>query len=280
MRAKDRRLLIVAVLGLAVLLMACVTIVPAWIVDWRTAAEGSAQLPAADLLRAENDIRSTLLQGLGGLLALTSVAFGAAVTLRQVGVSREGHTIELFTQAIDQLSSDQVSVRHGGIYALELLAELDQRYRGHIHALLTAFVRQHAPWPPTRPQGEVDAERARFHGGLADDVGAAMGALSRRSMVEEGAWSELEKADLRGAVLMGCDLRRCCFIGSNLEGADLAGANLRQSTLSGAILRNANLSGTDLTDAKLDGTELTGVITNSATKWPVGFRPPERRGND
>jgi len=65
-------------------------------------------------LSAENGVRSALLQGLAGLLALGGVAAGAAMTLRQVRVNREGHTIGLFTKAIDQLSSEQVSVRHGG----------------------------------------------------------------------------------------------------------------------------------------------------------------------
>jgi hypothetical protein len=70
-------------------------------------------LTAAERLSAENDVRSTLLQGLGGLLALGGVAFGAVVTLRQVRASSEGRSIDLFTKAIDQLASDQVSVRHG-----------------------------------------------------------------------------------------------------------------------------------------------------------------------
>ena len=91
--------------------------------------------------------------------------------------------IDLFTKAIDQLANDQVSVRHGGVYALEQLSELDARYRGHAHALLTAFVRQHAPWPLVNPESEVPAARTPIHGGVADDVGAALAVLSRRAMI-------------------------------------------------------------------------------------------------
>lgn len=173
----------------------CVVFGPAWL------AGPEAGLTAAERLSAENDVRSTLLQGLGGLLALGGVAFGAVVTLRQVRAGSEGRNIDLFTKAIDQLASDQVSVRHGGVYALEQLSELDARYRGHAHALLTAFVRQRAPWPPIKPDSEVLAERARLQGGLPDDVGAAITVLGRRAMIVGDAESELERVDLRGADL-------------------------------------------------------------------------------
>jgi len=151
---------LLACIIVAGVLALCVVFGPAWL------ARPEPGLTAAERLSAENDARSTLLQGLVGLLALGGVAFGAVVTLRQVRAGREGRSIDLFTKAIDQLASDQVSVRHGGVYALEQLSELDARYRGHAHALLTAFVRQNAPWPPSKPDSEVLAERARLQGGL------------------------------------------------------------------------------------------------------------------
>jgi hypothetical protein len=172
-----------------------------------------------DRLTAENDVRSTLLQGFAGLLALSGVALGAVMTLRQVRANREGHSIDLFTKAIDQLASDQVSVRHGGVYALEQLSELDARYRGYAHALLTAFVRRHAPWPVINPESGAPAARTPVHGGVADDVGAALAALSRGAMIVDGAGSELERVDLRDAELDGLDIPHVCFAHSNLDGA-------------------------------------------------------------
>ena len=53
----------------------------------------------------------------------------------------------------------------GGALALCIifgqLSELDPRYRGHAHAVLTAFVRRHAPRPPTVPESEVAMDRRR-----------------------------------------------------------------------------------------------------------------------
>jgi uncharacterized protein YjbI with pentapeptide repeats len=69
----------------------------------------------------------------------------------------------------------------------------------------------------------VDLERQCYTGGLPDDIGAAMAALSRRAMILPGTGIELEKADLRGAELAGHDLSGFCFAGSSLDGATLTG---------------------------------------------------------
>ena len=111
---------VIAVLGATVL---CVVALPAWLVP-------AGGLSAPDRLSAENDVRTTLLQALGGLLALGGVAIDAVLTLRQLRANREGHLIGLFTKAIEQLASEDVSVRHGGVYALELLPASTPPIRG------------------------------------------------------------------------------------------------------------------------------------------------------
>jgi len=271
------------------LLAVCVVFGPAWL------AGPQSGLTAAGRLSAENAARATLLQGLVGLLALGGVAVGAVVTFDQVKASREVRSIDLFTKAIDLLASDQVSVRHGGVYALEQLSELDDNYRGHAHALLTAFVCQRAPWPPSTPGSEVQADRARSHGGLADDVAAAMAALGRQKMIVGDAYSELERVDLRGAELNELNLPRVCFAYANLDNAklvkanlanadlleatlrntDLSRANLREANLTGALLDGTILCGADLSKAKLQEDQRAGVIHDRTTKWPHEFVPPQ-----
>jgi hypothetical protein len=270
-------------------LAVCVVLGPAWTVGPQPG------LTTAERLKAENDVRSTLLQGLGGVLALGGVTLGALMTLRQVRANREGHLIDLFTKAIDQLASDRSTVRQGGVYALEQLSELDPRYRGHAHALLTAFVRHRAPWPPSS-DSTTQPDRAASHVGLADDVAAAIAVLGRRLMIVDGDASELEQVDLRGADLDGLHIPRLCLAQSNLDDASLVGANLGDATLAGttfrraadltrADLRTANLTGADLDGAVLRGADLShaqladarlaGAIADQATKWPIGFNPPQ-----
>ena len=245
----------VAVLGSMVL---CVVVLPAWWVP-----DGGLTLP--DRLSAENDIRATLFQAFGGLLALGGVALGAVLTLRQVRANREGHMIGLFTKAIEQLASGDPTIRQGGVYALELLAGLEPAYRGHAHALLTAFVRRRAPWPPVDP-GQPP--------GITDDVSSALGVLRRGSVIEPGDGSELERVDLRAAGLAGLAIPRLCLAHSNLEGADLRDADLTGATLSDVNLRAADLRGAVLTGADLTGADLTGARSDDSTRWPAGYAPP------
>jgi len=249
---------VVAGVVLVVLLALGVVLGPRWIVG------SGAALSAAEHLRAENDVRASLLPALGGLLALGGVALGATVTVRQVQANRDGQLIDLFTRAIEQIASERMSVRHGGMYALEQLAELSPRYRGHVHALITAFVRQHAPWPPVRSEEELAADRARLQGGLPDDVGAALGVLGRRQMIEGDAVSMLDHVDLREA---------------DLEDQNLTRASLRHSTLAGARLARAtlveaDLRGTDLSDTDLTGADLRDAMADDTTVWPDGFTLP------
>ncbi|MGW0193957.1 hypothetical protein [Nonomuraea sp. NPDC003201] len=60
---------------------------------------------AADRLNI-SDVRGTLLLGLAVLLALAGMALGAAVTMRQVRVSREGQFIDLFNTALDRFRAE------------------------------------------------------------------------------------------------------------------------------------------------------------------------------
>lgn len=274
-------------------LSVCVAFGPAWIVG------NESNLTAVDRLKAQNDVRSSLIQGFVGFLALGGATLGSVVTVNQVRANREGRATDLFLKATELLGSDQVSLRHAGVYALEQLAndDVDERFRGHSHALLTAFIRQHAPWPPDSTDPEQPAPRP-MQGGVPDDIGGALGVLSRQAVILDGAGSELEYVDLRNAELDNLTIPNACFAHSNLEGASLVNATLINATLSDTILRNTNLTranlhgadltGADLTGANLHKTDLRGanltnaqfrdanihdVIADHTTTWPQGTHP-------
>jgi hypothetical protein len=59
-----------------------------------------------------------------GVLAVC-VVFGPAWIVGEAPVLS---TAERLAAEIDMLASDEISVRHGGVHALEQLAELDDRY--------------------------------------------------------------------------------------------------------------------------------------------------------
>src|SRR5215471_13288043 len=125
------------VLAVAVLLWVVLVLAPPWFVHDRSLAG----------LTVQNQVRTTLLQGLGGVALLV----GAYFTWRQLRITREGQITERFTRAIDQLGHDHLDVRLGGIYALERIARDSPADRATIGEVLTAFIRSHAPWPPSLP---------------------------------------------------------------------------------------------------------------------------------
>ena len=55
-----------------------------------------------------------------------------------------------YTKAIEQLGSDKLDVRIGGIYALERIARDSPRDHPTVMEVLSAFIRDHShdPWPP------------------------------------------------------------------------------------------------------------------------------------
>jgi uncharacterized protein YjbI with pentapeptide repeats len=227
-------------------------------------------------LRLQNDVRTTLLQGLGGLAVLA----GASFTYRQVRINRhqlhvaqEAQVTERYTRAIDQLGHDNEDVRLGGIYALGRIAEDSPDDASTVTEVLSAFVRGHAPWPPTRPGQYVEAaplDRVPDLRVWGADVQAAMSVLTRcrprdstpRRLALGGTdlrGADLRGGDLRGAALSFANLSSAKLSDANLDGADLSFARLEQAKVAGAALVKANLFGADLQWADLSAAHLTGA---------------------
>ena len=253
------------------LLAGLVLLAPGWLVAHDTAA---GTLTAEERAKATSDARTALLQAVGGLL----LAAGAAATWRQVRISREGQVTERFTRAVDQLGSEHLDVRLGALYALGRIARDSPGDRRTIAEVLTAYIRQRAPWPPTQP-GQYRADwpldqqpdlRTR-----APDVQAAFTVLGRGPFPKPVSYeaTEADRLDLRTL-----DLRRADLHGANLHGARLGGANLHGARLRGADLRRAVLDRADLRGAVLDGADLRGAVLNGADLQSARLVAADLRG--
>jgi hypothetical protein len=250
-------------------------------------------------LRLQNDVRTTLLQGLGGLAVLV----GAFVTYQQVQTNRrqlrhavrsatkqrmldqKGQVTERFTRAIDQLGNKNVDMRLGGLYALERIAHDSPDDRATIAEILVAFVCGHAPWPPARPGQYVkdaaieEVPELRFR---APDVQAALTVLWRNHMLSGLVEPDLRAADLRCADLRDAELQGAHLYGAHLQGANLTAAKLQGADLRDAELQEAYLGFAHLRRARLEGAQLQGahnlryallrgVLCDSNTVWPKGL---------
>jgi uncharacterized protein YjbI with pentapeptide repeats len=223
-------------------------------------------VPAANWL-AQHDVgsvtgslRETALDNARGrLLTLGAGLFAAAAlifTARNFTLSREGQVTDRYTKAIEQLGSDKLDVRIGGIYALERIARDSARDHPTVMEVLTAFIREHsrewAAWLPEHPPpGDPEPQRP-----APPDVQAALTVVGRRDAKRDIRVADLTGADLRGADLAGLNLRKANLTRVNLAGADLPRPDLRGPDLTDAVLREADLRDADLSDGDLRGTIL------------------------
>jgi Pentapeptide repeats (8 copies) len=226
---------------------------------------------AAARLKAITDTRTALFAGLIGVGALLTFWLNSRVyriTARTLQVTEQGHITERYTKAIEQLGDDGLTIRLGGIYALERITVDSERDHPTFVEVLSAFVRESAAAPPPDDGPEQKPKPAT-------DVQAALtvlGRLPKRANVSRGDLSgaQLAGTDLTGAQLTGTDLAGARLGGANLAGAalggaDLAGADLNVANLAGARLDAADLTrarlhGADLTRARLDAANLTGTF--------------------
>jgi hypothetical protein len=264
-----------------------VVLVPAG--DWLAHHDvSSARQP---LLRTVRDTaRGRVLTAGAGLLATGAVLF----TARKFVLSRDGQVTDRYAKAIEQLGSEKLDVRIGGICALERVARDSARDHPTAMEMLAAFIREHSheQWPPPGPSG-----RARERS-LRPDVQAALTVAGRRLTERDIGPVDLARADLTGADLGGADLggadlggadlteavlahavlARADLPAAKLVRADLAGADLGGARLTGADLTRADLTGADLTDVDLAGADLGGADLTRAeltgALWPAGGPVP------
>lgn len=272
--------LVLSALAILVLLLlfGCIFVFPAYLVDRDLGGRAKRTLEPQELLKATNDIRATLLQGLAAGFFLATAFFTwrqLRVSQRQLKVSEDQQVAERFTRAVEQLSNDSLGVRLGGIYALERIAKDSERDFGVAAEVLTAFVRERAPWPPLaepRPAEEIPP-----------DIQAVLTVLGRRD--EERSLAaprlDLSATDLRGSDLRGANLQRVLLNKSSLaeahverahlDNARLAEADLRKAHLDhaflpGAVIVNALLQGTNLSESDLRAANLTAAKVDRNTR--------------
>ena len=173
---------------------------------------------------------------------------------------------ERYQKGAEMLGSEVLSVRMGGIYALERLAkEHAEDYHIQILKLFCAFVRKPPKDEDEKEKSDNDAKSESDKPQkppIREDVQAIMTALDRRNKKQRKVEKEQPKIEI--------------YV--DLNGANLSGARLYHADLSGAMLRSANLSGAkldgaDLSKAWLEGANLSGAWLRSAKNW-ADVRPP------
>ncbi|PSB28815.1 pentapeptide repeat-containing protein [Stenomitos frigidus] len=213
----------------------------------------------------------------GGIGTLATIVGGIVLYLnfrvanRNAELTESRLITERFSKAVEQLGSDKIEVRLGGIYALERIAQDSVRDHWTIMEVLTAFVRERSPVEPIQkpqvkesfaehylqPQSETEAKLMP----VTKDVQAALTVIGRREVKNDPDQKSLDLSDTN---LNSADLYRAQLEGAKFEGANLKSANLEGGSLKSAFLGNADLSGALLHNADLPGAKLSSALLNSA----------------
>ncbi len=228
-----------------------------------------------------------LVSGLATAGALIFTAFSVQATQDQVAIARQqarteqqGQVTDRFTKSVEQLGSDRLEVRVGGVYALERVMRDSPTDRSSVMDVLTAFIREH---PPSNPSMPVE------YSGLDADVQASITVIERKRDVKEEAAENyqlpLDQAPLAGAMLRNADLfevdfRSADFEKADFEGANLGGADLRESNIGSAILRAARLDGADIENAYLEYSDFESADFRNANLTNVNLRNTDLRNAD
>src|SRR6516162_11458097 len=129
------------------------------------------------LTAAAIGVGGTVIVGIAGFWAsVRNTNKTTALALRAVELTEQGQVTDRYSKAIEQLGSDKLDVRIGGIYALERIARDSPRDHPTIMEVLGAFIRGHSHerWPLVEPDGEPPPRSTR------PDVQAAATVIGRR----------------------------------------------------------------------------------------------------
>ena len=80
------------------------------------------------------------------------------IAAKQSGIAADQSIAEAFTRAITHLGDEKLEIRIGGIYALARIARDSKKDHWPIMEILTAFVRQHAPWKEPERERQAGGE--------------------------------------------------------------------------------------------------------------------------
>jgi len=221
-----------------------------WIGPWLFTRHPSSDLSDAEALKAENDVRTTLVQAVAGL----AVAGGAIVTYRTFRHTRIEHdrayVTGTYTTAVEQLGHEQAPVRLGALYSLVRLAQDNPSRRQTVVDVLCAYLRM--PFtPPMQPERAAEAGSAASQA-LPADAGVKEREVAQELQVRQTAQRLLaDHLEVPGGVTgqeaqgidASPDLAFWPDISIDLTGATLVDLDLSDSSVAEALFDRATFCG-------------------------------------
>ena len=236
-------------------------------------------LGAAPNDEVRQETNSTTLRNIGllvaGLIALPLAVWRSIVAQRQAETAQQGLLNERYQQGAEMLGNDVLTVRLGGIYALQSLGqEHPDQYHVKVVQLFCAFARN-----PTK-DSNLELERTADRPDALETVTKSLeehmlntkSRASHCSLVREDVKAVIEAIIAQRwngiayeqAEHFRLDLQGAKMASKSFHGANLCRANLSDADLSSAWLINANLSDSQLLNTELSAASLWGANLSGA----------------
>jgi len=236
--------------------------------------------------------RSSIVQALGGLALIVTLA----VTISQVNetrksadnnlrLSRQGQASERFSRAVEQLGSNKVDVRLGGLFSLARIGIDAPENAEPAFRLVATYVGQHYEVPKPLPEHGCQAK----YDDVPVDVSTALRfALIRLAPAVREQVPEKRLLGLRGTKLSGIaidnlglpsfDLAGIRFKNALLQSANFADTNLTNAHFERACVGFASFNGATLVRAHFDAAQLKQADFRNADLTGASFRGARMKG--
>ena len=256
-------LCIIVVLISAVLAVAFFIAIFWYIFDWQRPDWIDGWLGTSDLATAIKwEAIKTLGQALLGLGLIVGIYVAYSRALASEEISKAQHNAneqKMFNEATAKLGDESASVRLGGIYALQKLAESNKNYLASIAEILCTHLRE-----TTQQKGY----QKKYKDKPSNEIQSLAKVLSvLNSQKEENGNFNFLRLDLSASYLVGADLRNACLQDVNLRKTNLQGASLDKAQMQMAYLVGAQMQRTHCNEAQLQGVSLHEAQMQGARLW-------------
>lgn len=204
------------------------------------------------------------------LILLTAGVVGWCFLYWRTKIAEQGVTVERLTRAMEQLASENSSIRWAGFLGLEQVAVSQEEERIKIIEILSARIRELAP---------IDSKTEPSEQSKRLDIEAVVNTLAR---IAESLYDEKE---------IFCNLRKAKLCNLRLFGTDLSFFNLEGTDFTNTELFGVDFTETNLVEVNFSGTRFEDVFgltqeqINTAFCWkgnppidlPEGLKPPPER---
>ena len=199
-----------------------------------------------------NESGSTTVRNLGlvaaGLIALPLALWRGHVAEQQASAAQQSLRNERYQKGAEMLGSEVLSVRMGGIYALQRLAKEHQKeYHVQIMGLFCAFVRNPTKegLDETKQSSDINCNKTR------KDVWEIIRAFGNRTEHE----IKLERDSRFNLDLSGARLPNVAFVQMDLSNASFQNADLSNLLVIESKFQNTSFFDTDISAALFGGAD-------------------------